>query len=349
MRIHEARPCVLAFAVLFCSSFPAAFSTAQEAVHAGGPRRRDDTDNIVTELVQDFRDPVGDLRAPEAYARLFSAVGVGGIAKLQNQLNDSIALQAAWEEVAESLPDERQADRLQGDGPWHPLRPDQNKLHWFLGFLQGRAHVNPPKWWSDLLFGATAVHRRLMIFELPENSDESRLKPGWRFRSVYHNAGWARVTAPPDTTLTKRGKDVILRVGRETALIPEGLFDGHTNARGEVYCGVSATMSPSRCHVVIHEIGGFEPTLVSIDRETSKVVWKSEIWGSIVGGSFFGEEWLGVTEQGDRVVVFECRSGLAVEAFRSSDGANRFRFSTTLSEEAALCGKRWARKTGQVR
>ena len=82
---------------------------------------------------------------PELYRSLFVA-GANGLTRLQTLANDSIAIQSAWEAVNLTVPLEL------GDRPY---RPDSEKLHWFLGFLQGGARVSPPSWWREAVLTAS--------------------------------------------------------------------------------------------------------------------------------------------------------------------------------------------------
>ena len=64
------------------------------------------------------------------------AVGPGGLPALRLHPHDGIAIQAAWEEVTLTVPEEKQDQ---------PVRPDRHKLDWFLGFLEGRGRVRAPR------------------------------------------------------------------------------------------------------------------------------------------------------------------------------------------------------------
>src|SRR5262249_49882039 len=130
-----------------------------------------------------------------------------------------------------------------------------------------------------------------------------------------------------DSTLKREGDKVILRIGKESVAIPEDLLQemakGHSN--------VSGLMTPSRCFVATHEDSGYSYRLACINRQTGKMLWKSEVfatwWEHSTG---IGHMWVTVTEQNKRIVLFGCAStGMHVEAFRPEDGTNLFRFSTS--------------------
>jgi hypothetical protein len=87
----------------------------------------------------------------------------------------------------------------------------------------------------------------------------------------------------------------------------------------------------TRCYVAVHDPVGCPYRLAAVDRQLGEVRWVTKVWGSWWGDATGQHhQWLEVTEQGDRVVVFGRASGtFHVEAFRADDGANLFRFSNS--------------------
>jgi hypothetical protein len=171
-----------------------------------------------------------------------------------------------------------------------------------------RATAELPKWWADLLLNAHANRRYNFYFLSPENEDFVRKGTPWK--SLYHDSGFSQVTCPPDTTLSRKGGKIVLRVGKESVQLPEELFSDYRTTDGGVGCSVSALISPSRYYVAVHQIIG-DYRLACVDRQSSKVLWKSVAWGSYWGGlGGFAEQWVTVTEQDNRVVVFGCGLGI---------------------------------------
>jgi len=304
------------------------FSTgilAQE-VRAGGGGAQDDWPAADQKLIHRVSSAAYPTEAAEAYGKLFKQIGRDGIRRLQAHPSDSIAIQAAWEEVAFTVPEKKKAGQT--------FHPDRNTLNWFLGFLQGRGRVQPSKWWKDLLLDARANHRYNVYFDLPENLDRGFPGPS-EWKSLYHDSGFSLVTSPLDTTLRREGSTMALRVGKESAEFPEDLLSKYRTQipDGGVKCGVSALITPSRCYLAVHHmISGYQ--LICLERPSSKVLWRTDGWGSF-WGIFTGsrhEQWLTVTEQDSRVVVFGCGVGIHCEAFRSGDGTNLFRFSNGYSK-----------------
>jgi len=145
--------------------------------------------------------------------------------------------------------------------------------------------------------------------------------------------------APRNTTLTLREGEVLLQVAKDSILIPESLLiakqDGKYLFEGKEYLweDISALITPARCYAALHGDFGEAYELVCIERPSAKILWKIDGWGSAStgnasGGGYTG--WVAVTEQDDRVVVFGFSNyDVYVEAFRSADGANLFRFSSS--------------------
>jgi hypothetical protein len=244
-----------------------------------------------------------------SYVKLFKSIGPEGLRKLQTYPHESIAIQAAWEEVALTVP-EKDSGQV--------VRPDRPKLDWFLGFVEGRASAKAPAWWAKSLVDARANRRDNIYF----SSGDPKDRP-------YHKAGLDWVLAPNDTTLKKDGDKALLTIGKESIQIPPKML--HKFDQGEFYGAVSGLMTPSRCYLAVHtDTGGGYP-LVCIDRATGNTIWKNRVmemwWG---GGSGQSHQWVAITEQNKRIVVFGCWSlELQIEAFGREDGKSLFRFATT--------------------
>jgi hypothetical protein len=241
------------------------------------------------------------------YRNLFGKVGADGIRRLQADAHDGIAIQAAWEEVALTVPEKE---------PERSVRPDRHKLDWFLGFLEGRGRVRAPQWWAEMVLDSRANRR-------------DNISPGSPKETPYHRAGLDSAEAPRDTTLKRDGDKIILKVGKDSVPIPEAILDKTDS--GRVHCNVSALITPSRCYITVHESAGYPYQLFCIDRSTAKIVWKSEVWATWWGATTgIGHMWVALMDQNQRIVVFGAGStGIHVEAFQRDDGSNLFRFSSS--------------------
>ncbi len=171
-----------------------------------------------------------------------------------------------------------------------------------------------PQWWIDAMVESKANRR-------------DNIYPDMSKKQMYHEAGLGWSRAPLDTTLEEKDDKTILRVGKATVPMAAGLLE--KDGAGKVRSDVSAFFTASRCYVAIHDDVGFPYVIACIDRSSGEVRWKSDVWGSYVGGTGGQfDSWITVTEQEDRVIVFGvATTGFHVEGFRSDNGANLFRVS----------------------
>jgi hypothetical protein len=273
-------------------------------------------DNVadLAEQIQDAlpwkTDPYDSQGGPSvsgAYAALFKKAGDAGLPALQTGKNDSIAIQAAWHEVALTVPEEM---------PVEQIRPNQRKLDWFIGFLEGRIRVKPPEWWAESVHNAGANRRDNIHFGRVEVSP-------------YHSAGWHDVLAPLDTTLTREDNKLMIRIAKQKMHIPTEIVKlselGRTRGR------ISAAFGKSNCYFAIHDDSGYPYNLHCFDPETGAERWNAGVWGSWWGHSTgVSHCFVSVIESNDRVVVFgEAGIGIHVEAFAVKDGANLLRFASS--------------------
>jgi hypothetical protein len=242
------------------------------------------------------------------YRTLFRKVGPSGIRRLENHPNDGIALQAAWEAVALTVPEQSK----------HGVRPDSHRLAWFIGFVEGRLRLAVPRWWQEVLLDSY-LHTRVILC------------PGEPSKNPYHRAGLGQSFCPRDTTMKREGNKIVLRVSEDSIPIPDDLL--HKTDDGEVDSNISALFTKTQCYVAIHGDVGYTFKLVCIDRSSEKVRWKSDVWATFWGGggfSGFPEEWVSIREQNGRVIVFGAAvTGIHVEGFRADNGKNLFRFSSS--------------------
>jgi hypothetical protein len=136
-------------------------------------------------------------KAAEHYHDLFVASGAKGLSELKQSPHDSIAIQAAWQEVALTVP-----ESVDEGNP--VFRPDRGKLNWFLGFLEGRTRIRVPKWWLEAVLDARANQRDNIYFP-------------------YNN--WGRPTAKwtTEAAVTKKGDKFLMQMGNESIDLPKEL------------------------------------------------------------------------------------------------------------------------------
>ncbi len=253
--------------------------------------------------------------AAERYGELFNSLTNDGLKKLQEHSNDTIAIQAAWEEIERSLP--RNPDK--------EVRPDRDKLTRFLGFLEGRGRVRAPRWWAEAILDARAngrghVHAGAFYEEFGRWFNDPR------FNEKDKKAVWPRL----ETSIEEHEIKTVVRVGRSRAPIPADL-PKKLGVHG-FFHSVTALITPSRCYLAAHDGFGYPYQLACVDLPSGKLRWITEVrgsfWGDVGGASM---QFVEVVEQEDRVVAFGISMGFHVEAFRKDDGVNLFRFSNSYS------------------
>lgn len=247
----------------------------------------------------------------DLYRLLFTTVKEDGLSQLLVSDNHSVAVQSAWEVVAVTIPIQ-QTEKT--------YRPDQTKLHWFLGFVEGRARVSIPKWWRDILLDARANHR-------------SNIYPGEPERVPYYHASLDYVSCPKTACVEKKGGFVIYRTGEVEFKIPSDLLEADVDDDGNYYGNVSGLFTDKNFFLAIHNDIGSPYDVCCFDRSSSRLVWKSRACGCFFGGGASGvhESWVAIVPAiNDRVFVFgSAATGFYFHGFRVSDGQSIMRFSTS--------------------
>jgi hypothetical protein len=244
--------------------------------------------------------------AETGYHALFKSATTSGLRRLQTNPSDTIAIQAAWQEVELTVPER----------PERVVRPDRDKLSWFLGFLEGRGRVQAPQWWAEAVLDARANRRGNVYAGGVGKADPRMARPN--------------AAAPPhQATLGHKDGKPVVWVGSVSAPIPRDL-DEKLKTGASIY-KVSALITSSHCYVAVYGPVGCPYRLTCVERSSAKTRWVAEVWASWwYPFSGYHRGWVEVTEQGNRVVVFGVASvGFHAEAFRMEDGANVFRFSNS--------------------
>ncbi len=261
--------------------------------------------DVAIKAVGDARDAFNGWKA---YKALFRTAGASRLANLEALPNDSIAIQAAWQEVAQTVPE-------RGSGV-DVRRPRRAKLDWFVGFFEGRMRVRAPKWWCE---GILAVRA---------NSPGSIYFPA----ELSNRIGATRSSA----TVTKKNGRFVLQLMNDSISLPAMLVEEISDEGRGLREHFNAVFTRVHSYIVIDPGAGYPYALACVDRATGKVVWKIMGWGSLWGGTGrpTGQDHLEIEVQNDRVLVYGI-SGLGkilAEAFRADNGQSLFRFSTAYTE-----------------
>ena len=227
---------------------------------------------------------------------------------LKNDADLSVALRAAWEEICFTLPEEGQVGAL---------TVDSRKLHWFVGFTEGRLKLELPKWWVNAFVRAEAFRRDNVVFN---HLDESS----------YHATG-RDIQAPRDTCVEDYDGGVRLKVGKEAFTIPTGQFAKMFRPKSRIDT-LSVLLEDNRCYLLAYEGFAREGTLYCLERPSGRTIWMRELWLGNDGGGFMGQpgfHGVSIVRQDKRICVIGMGGGVAyIEACDSKDGRILFRFST---------------------
>jgi hypothetical protein len=258
--------------------------------------------------------------AAKAYVRLFKSLKVDDLRRLQTNANDTIAIHAAWKQVELTV-------LKKGKG--QEVRPDAEKLNWFLGFLEGRGRLRAPRWWAKAILDARATipgseYAGGLYLDITEGLLSGKM-PKRRAKE--------ELPAPGATLAEKDGKHVV-RIGSVSVPIPDDLprkLEMENVAHRDD--GIKVAITPSSCFIGVHHSHGIPYRLACVDRTSARTRWIVKVWATCwLGASGVDRQQVEVTVQGDRVIVFGISAtGFYVEAFRVNDGGNVFRFSNAYS------------------
>jgi hypothetical protein len=221
-----------------------------------------------------------------------------------------VALTAAWQRISRTLPEEYEQE---------PKPLPASDVHWFLGFVEGRLSVRPPRWWADALL-ALEAHSRYAI-DLPRKAA----------RRLSFAASQSGYYVPAGLAAAKRGDSIVLTIDKSTCTMPA---DTIWNSRGRGSHLMAAHDGPD-WFVATHSAAPRRYSLMRVDPDSGKVRWTTDVWATdyYYGLSGPSEHWATLTVKDDAIIVFGLVNGSAyIEAFRKSDGKNLFRFSSRLIE-----------------
>jgi hypothetical protein len=239
------------------------------------------------------------------------AIGADDLPRPRTSADDSAALRAAWNTVADTVPIKQGTEQYQ---------PDAKTLAWFLGLVEGRTRVAPPDWWREMVQGARA-HNRHNIYLM-----------GRVESNPYHCVG--SLSFPADAVVEELGNTIVYRVGEEKLAIPEELL--LRADRGEPYGAVSGSFTDKHLFVAVHREVPHAHDVACLKRATGQIVWKSQACGCVppsIGGrgdAGRSSTWVSVIPTADdRVFVFGAvHTGFYLHGFRASDGESLVRFSS---------------------
>lgn len=249
----------------------------------------------------------------EAVTRLLAAIPPHNLPALKQHKHHTIAFAAAWNDVRANFPKATDVDAIDQMG----ARIDRKALDRFVGFIEGRLHVNVPKVWNKSLL-TTRVQSEGHLFNL-------EFAKSWPDQTT--DAGQS---APLSVFANKEDNRLRVSTGGGSCLLPEEI-DNQEHS-------VCALIHKKNCFVAFYEEVGFGYPVYCVDVETEKVKWKSNVLGGWYGGASGAGHMhrVAMRVENDQLIIFgACLTSSYVEAFSSISGKPVCRF-TTLQGNAPL-------------
>lgn len=265
---------------------------------------------------------------PDEYDSLFKSLDTEAIRQLKFHQHKGISLRAAWIEFVSAATEPKDGERRKTVEPF--------RAHRFLGFVEGRLGVSVPRFWETTLLSA-----RPDVY-LDGNRPDNGSVTFPRQDHLFYQKTESGLSAPPGVSLKEGPEDWLLTVGNKSIRLPVSLLkeltDGHLPDGYRECIGVTALLSADDCYLVLHSVACEPYKLVHLDPRTRKVRWKvdveAHVRGFVTGGTTYDFtdwrfHWVTLVEKNGVLFVFgvsmEC---VYIEAFRTKDGTNLFRFST---------------------
>ncbi len=249
------------------------------------------------------------------YRGLYELVGTDDLGFLQRSTDDSIALQAAWENIKRSV-----------TTPPTLYRNNKVELAGFLDMVKTRAGATVPRWWAEAVLdaGGNRIENRYL--------DQPNI-----WNTSYYKGKLTLPDVPEDPVVEAIDGAMTLRVESNILVVPDELravYDPKTS-----WCGhdriedpleqFNATFRDDSCFIAIHSNGGSPHVVARVNRESNQVVWKAETCSGLYSYSEKFVGWISVVVEKDRVVVFgNSSTGFYAHGFDIETGKRLFRFSS---------------------
>ena len=263
-------------------------------------KRRDEIEAII-ERFHKIDDP---REYSSLYRKVFAIAQDDLLPWLQRHENHSVALQATWEDVERSVPEESSGATY---------RPDRQKIAAFIDFLERQQSVSVPQWWKEVVLDCRANQRHNVYSGRPR-------------REPYHDSGISWVRCPTEARVEPRYDEVVYYADENQITIPAGILDRMPWGKH-----VSACFTDASCFVAVHDDIGYPHDVTCIDRKTNKLLWTSTAcgswWGVFSGRP--GASWVSVVSAAEeRVFVFGAGwIGFYVHGFDAASGDSLVQFS----------------------
>ena len=264
------------------------------------------------------------LELSAAYASLLRGSDQDTLAELETSSATGLALQAAWEELAQSVPrSPASAIRSERSGS---SRINRVALSRFIGFVEGRLGVRVPNWWEEHL----AIAR-------VSQWEEAGLLNVWVRDTGRYGYCEGLLTGNPEELAEieccTAGDISSIEVSEKVLSVHVDQSKFHVSRPNGKKLYVFAKKCDNVTAVALVHSVYPSNTLYKIDLRNGTVLWQRKLWcdaSPVIRSGDLGFHWSEAVRKDDAIIVFGLRSDVVyIEAFEVSTGMPVFRFSTT--------------------
>lgn len=257
----------------------------------------------LTEKIKQITHARNPVELRKAYRLLLGNATSENLADLKHSSDTGICLSSAWEECRRRFPQDDKA----------VIDKAENPLQYFLGFLEGKLDCHCPSWWKETLSTARISQKGNFYFQAKKDPPTERKS----------DIGLQAVIEVLPSALQS---NMTIRIAGEDTMIPAVI---HQFPFGQKV-RLSILVIEPEMYVGCHNNSCFPFYLYSIDHNTNKLRWKSEVWGSGLSiSNAIDSHWVTIFVRKDLVFVFGAGSQYAyIEVFNRKDGNNRLRFNS---------------------
>lgn len=241
---------------------------------------------------------------------VFRAIDSAGLKKLKVGKSDSLAIQAAWKLTTDAMHRER-VDRMESH--------DQRPLFNFLGYVEGRTHINLPVWFQKTVVSATATAN-----VVPNVSPRKITRP------KMFNASEHVVSIRNLSVKETDGRYVILMGSNSIELPNSMLHQSSVGIIGDIDCLIIDRYA----YICTGDaFASYAHDVCCIDLESKSLVWKTKSIAGYYGAISGKSEALHELQFDDGRLFLTCAShvGFFIECFDGRTGKSQIQFSTAFS------------------
>ena len=176
----------------------------------------------------------------------------------------STSSRSAWQDLACRTFARGTHELTAGTGDWGETTSASLLVIWratpegIIREMRGRIRVRVPRWWAEAFIDSRANGRG--------NIYAGGINVGEQPKSTLDAAG-----LPPRATLDTQDGKLVVRVGMESAVLPDDFLD-KVRLRGanDLF---STLITPTRCYIAVHDDFGSQYQVACIDNASKTILW----------------------------------------------------------------------------